>query len=109
MGDIHSTAIIDPAAKLGKNVRVGPYCVIEGPVSIGDGCHLMSHAVIAGNTSMGPGCVVYPFASIGHSPQDVKYKGEASRLEIGANTVFRENVTYVKNSSELPLFIDNKT
>jgi len=93
MGDIHSTAIIDPAAKLGKNVKIGPYCVIEGPVSIGDGCHLMSHAVIAGNTSMGPGCVVYPFASIGHSPQDVKYKGEASRLEIGANTVFREHVT----------------
>ncbi|MEZ5648294.1 MAG: acyl-ACP--UDP-N-acetylglucosamine O-acyltransferase [Alphaproteobacteria bacterium] len=93
MGDIHPTAIVDSAAQLGKNVRLGPYAVIEGPVTLGDGCHVMSHAVVAGHTTLGPGCVVFPFASIGHAPQDVKYKGEISRLEVGNNTVFREHVT----------------
>ena len=90
---IHPTAIIDPAAQLGTDVQVGPYCVIGPRVALRDGVRLVSHVVIDGNTSVGAGTVVYPFASLGQPPQDLKFKGEDSRLEIGKNNQIREHVT----------------
>jgi UDP-N-acetylglucosamine acyltransferase len=93
MANIHPTAIIAPSAKLAADVSVGPYCVIEGEVSIGSGTVLFSHVSIAGRTSIGKHCKIYPFASLGHAPQDLKYKGEPSKLVIGDNVVIREHVT----------------
>lgn len=90
---IHPTAIIDPAAKLGTNVEIGPYCVVGANVSLADNVRLISHVVVEGHTSIGAGTTVYPFASLGHRPQDLKFKGESSRLEIGANNQIREHVT----------------
>jgi UDP-N-acetylglucosamine acyltransferase len=93
MPEIHPTAIVDPAAKLADDVRIGPYCIIDGDVEMGAGSVVESHAVVTGRTTMGPGCHVFPFAAIGHRPQDLKYAGEPSRLEIGAKNVIREHVT----------------
>jgi UDP-N-acetylglucosamine acyltransferase len=93
MTDIHSTAIIDPQAQIGSGVKIGPYCVVGGNVTLGDGVELMSHVVVDGRTVIGANTRIFPFASIGHCPQDLKYGGEPSRLEIGANNVIREHVT----------------
>ena len=93
MADIHPTAIIDPAAKLGDEVSIGPYCVVGADVRIADGVRLLSHVVVEGRTTVGPNCIFYPFASIGHVPQDLKYEGEPSQLIIGANNTVREHVT----------------
>lgn len=93
MPDIHPSAIVAPGAKLGANVKIGPFSVIGEKVTIGDGCTLHSHVVVEGNTSLGAGCQIFPFASIGHNPQDIRFKGEDSRLEIGESTVIREYVT----------------
>jgi UDP-N-acetylglucosamine acyltransferase len=93
MIDIHPTAVIEDGAIIGDNVAIGPYCCIGGEVSLGDGVRLNAHVVIAGRTLVGPNTHIYPFASIGHQPQDLKYKGEPSRLEIGANNIIREHVT----------------
>lgn len=90
---IHPTAIIGKNVTLGDNVQIGPYCVVEGDVQIGAGTRLVSHVSIGGITSIGKNCTIYPFASIGHAPQDLKYKGEQSRLVIGDNNVIREQVT----------------
>lgn len=93
MSMIHPTAIIHPNARIGTNTAIGPYCVIGEHVSIGDNCELKSHVVIDGHTSMGDGCRVFPFASLGHAPQDLKYRGEPSQLIIGNNNTIREHVT----------------
>lgn len=93
MSEIHPTAIVDPGAELGANVRIGPYCVIGAGVTIGDDCELKSHVVVEGNTSIGESCRIFPFASIGQIPQDMKYKGEASQLIVGSHNVIREYVT----------------
>ena len=90
---LHPTALVDPAAKLGQHVEIGPYCVVGPDVRLGDKVRLVSHVVVAGHTSIGAGTVVYPFASLGHPPQDLKFKGEASTLDIGANNQIREHVT----------------
>jgi UDP-N-acetylglucosamine acyltransferase len=90
---IHPTAIVDPAAEIGKDVFIGPYCVVGAHVKLGDGARLLSHVVVEGRTSLGGGTVVYPFASLGHRPQDLKFHGEDSSLEIGANNQIREHVT----------------
>jgi UDP-N-acetylglucosamine acyltransferase len=90
---IHPTAIVDPAAALGVDVEIGPYCVIGPQVEIGDGARLIAHVVVDGRTRIGAGTVVYPFASLGLRPQDLKYKGEPSKLEIGAHNQIREYVT----------------
>jgi UDP-N-acetylglucosamine acyltransferase len=87
MAEIHPSAIVDPKARLGEGVRVGPYCVIGPEVELGADVELVSHVVVAGYTSIGAGSRVYPFASLGHPPQDLKYKGAASRLLIGKNCV----------------------
>lgn len=93
MSEIHPTAIIEDGAQLGENVFVGPYCCVGADVVLGDGVRLVSHAVVAGRTNIGPNTHIYPFASIGHQPQDLKYQGELSSLEIGANNIIREHVT----------------
>lgn len=90
---IHPTAIIEGSVKLGENVSVGPYCVIDGNVIIGDDSRLLSHITISGNTTIGKNCQIFPFASIGFAPQDLKYHGEPSSLTIGDNNVIREYVT----------------
>lgn len=95
MGEMraHPTAVIEPGAKLGADVKVGPYCVIGDNVELGDGVELMSHVVVAGRTTIGPRTRIFPFASIGHQPQDLKYKGEPSMLSIGSECLIREGVT----------------
>lgn len=93
MPDIHPSAVVDSAARLGSDVEIGPFCVVGPDVSLGDNCRLHSHVAIAGQTSIGAGCEIFPFASIGHIPQDMKYQGEDSRLDIGDENIIREYVT----------------
>ena len=90
---IHETAIISSKAKISKNVKIGPYCVIDSGVTIAEDNELISHVHITGNTTIGKNNIFFPFASIGTVPQDLKYKGEQSKLIIGNNNKFRENVT----------------
>lgn len=90
---IHPTAVIDPAAKLGEGVEVGPLCVVGPDVVLGDRVRLVSHVAISGRTTVGDETVIYPFASIGHRPQDLKFKGELSELVIGKRNQIREHVT----------------
>lgn len=89
----HPTAVIDPKARIADGVEIGPYCVIGPDVELKAGVRLHSHVVIAGRTLVGARTQIYPFASIGHPPQDLKYKGEPSTLSIGEDTVIREHVT----------------
>lgn len=93
MGDIHPTAIVAPSAEIASNVSIGPYCLVGPRVRLASDVRLISHVVVEGMTSIGEGTVVYPFASIGHRPQDMKYRGEASRLDIGRRNQIREHVT----------------
>jgi UDP-N-acetylglucosamine acyltransferase len=91
--EIHPTAVIEPGAQIGDGAFIGPYCLVGADVSLAEGVRLISHVAVAGRTAIGPNTHIYPFASIGHPPQDLKYKGEPSRLEIGANNIIREHVT----------------
>lgn len=91
---IHETAIIDPAAKLGKNVSVGPYSVIGADVEIGDGTEIGAHVVIEGPTVIGKQNKIFQFASIGAAPQDLKYNGEPTLLKIGDHNTIREFCTF---------------
>ena len=93
MTQIHATAIIEQGARLGEGAVVGPYCCVGGMVEFGDGVRLHSHVVVAGKTTIGPNTHIFPFASIGHPPQDLKFKGEESELVIGANNIIREHAT----------------
>ena len=97
---IHPTAIIDPGAQLGADVEIGPYAVIEDNVSLADGCRIGPHAQICWGTRLGEGVEVYHAASVGCLPQDLKYAGEDSSLEVGARTVIREYVTLARATSE---------
>ena len=90
---IHPSAVVDPAAKLGEGVTIGPFCVVGPNVELGDRVRLHSHVVVEGRTKVGEGTEVFPFASIGHQPQDLKYHGEPSELIIGKFNKIRENVT----------------
>ena len=93
MTDIHPTAIVDSAARIGANVRIGAFCTIGPHVVLDDDVTLHSHVVVAGHTTVGARTEIFPFASIGHAPQDLKFKGEESTLEIGTDNIIRENVT----------------
>lgn len=93
MTDIHPTAVIAPEASLGAGVNVGPYCIVGPQVTLGDGVSLHSHVVVDGRTTIGEATKIYPFASVGLQPQDLKYQGEASTLIIGARNQIREHVT----------------
>ena len=90
---IHKTAIIDSSAKISEYVTIGPYTVIGPNVVIGEGTVIQSNVNITGNTSIGKYNQIYPFASIGNDPQDLKFKGEKTLLEIGDNNKIREYVT----------------
>ncbi|MEQ9334024.1 acyl-ACP--UDP-N-acetylglucosamine O-acyltransferase [Thalassobaculum sp.] len=91
--EIHSTAVVDPGAELADGVQVGPFSVIGPQVVLAEGCVVHSHAVIGGRTRIGARSEVFPFASVGLRPQDLKYRGEPSELVIGSETVIREHVT----------------
>jgi UDP-N-acetylglucosamine acyltransferase len=90
---IHPTAIVGSGAKLGAGVKVGPFSIIGDNVVLHDNVELVSHVTIDGHTEIGAGSRIFPFASVGHEPQDRKYAGEASRLEIGERCIIRENAT----------------
>jgi len=89
----HPTSVVDPAARLGEGVEIGPFCVVGPEVELGDRVRLISHVSVEGRTRVGAETVLYPFSSIGHRPQDLKYHGEPSELVIGARNQIRENVT----------------
>ena len=90
---IHPSAVISPGAELAEGVEVGPFCVIGPQVRLHAGVRLKSHVVIAGDTEVGEGTTIFPFASIGEVPQDLKFRGEDTRLVIGARNRIREYVT----------------
>lgn len=90
---IHPSAVVDPAAVIGEGCEIGPFCVIGPEVELGRGVVLKSHVVIAGATRIGDETVVFPFASLGEVPQDLKFRGESTRLEIGQRNRIREYVT----------------
>lgn len=90
---IHPSSVIEDGAKLGTNIKIGPFCHVGANAVLADGVELKSHVVIAGNTQIGANTRVFPFASLGHEPQDIKFHGEQSRLEIGENCTLREHVT----------------
>lgn len=93
MSQIHPSAVIDPKAELGSNLRIGPFCYVGPEVVLGDGCVLHSHVTLRGPATFGINNHVYPQCTLGHDPQDLKYKGGPTTLIVGDNNVFRENVT----------------
>ncbi len=90
---IHKTSVIDNKSKIASSAKVGPYTVIGPNVEIGNDVEIYSHVNISGNTKIGDGTKIFPFASIGTDPQDLKYKDENTKLEIGKNNKIREYVT----------------
>ncbi len=90
---IHPSAVIEDGAQIGADVAVGPFCHVGPDVILGDGVELVSHVALHGRTSVGARTRIFPFASIGHQPQDLKFHGEPSVLEIGADCLIREGVT----------------
>ena len=90
---IHNSSVIDKKAKLSKNVKVGPFCYVGPNVELDENVELVSNVHIEGNTKIGKGTKIFPFASIGTQPQDLKFKGEKNSLEIGQNNLIREYVT----------------
>lgn len=90
---IHPSAVVEDGAVIGDECEIGPFCHIGPQVRLGAGARLKSHVVIAGDTAIGPGAKMYPFCSVGHQPQDLKFHGEPVTLTIGANVTIREGVT----------------
>lgn len=93
MSEIDSRAKVSPHAKFGNGVRIDAFAVVGDNVELGDGCVLHPHAVVTGPSRIGPRNIFFPFCAVGGAPQDIKYKGEPTRLEVGAENVFREYVT----------------
>ncbi|WHQ47249.1 MAG: acyl-ACP--UDP-N-acetylglucosamine O-acyltransferase [Candidatus Midichloria sp.] len=93
LATVHPTAIIAPSVVIEEYVKIGPYCNIESNVILKKSVTLHSHVCITGNTEIGSGTEIFPFASLGYQPQDLKYAGEESSLIIGENNVIREYVT----------------
>ena len=98
---IHPTAVIHKKAKIDKNVEIGPYCTIDGPVKISKGTKLISHVVVQGRTTIGEDCTISPFASLGGAPQDITYNGEDTQViivevceNIPATPAEKTNVTF---------------
>ncbi len=90
---IHKSSIIEDGAILGAGVEIGPFCHVSSYVKLADNVKLKSHVVVTGTTEIGENTRIFPFASIGHEPQDLKFRGEVSTLNIGANCTIREGVT----------------
>ena len=99
-GGIHPTAVIDPRARLGRDVTVGPYCVVGERVLLGEGACLMSHVTVEGPTALGARVVVHPFAALGGAPQDRSHAGEPTELVVGDETVIREHVTIHRGTAK---------
>lgn len=97
---IHPSAIVDPGVKLGDGVEIGAYAVIGAEVELGDRCRIGSHVVIKGPTRIGSDSRIYPFCSIGDDPQDKKYAGEETRLEIGERNTIRESCTINRGTAQ---------
>ena len=93
MRSIHPTAVVHAGAQIGEGCFIGPYCVIGEHVLLGEHCKLHSHVVLDGHTTLGARNEIFPFASIGLKTQDLKWKGGVTRVEIGDDNTFRENVT----------------
>ena len=93
MSTLHPSSIIEDGAQIGDNVSIGPYSIIGPEVVLGDGVVVDSHVVVGGHTDIGANARIFPFASIGLQPQDLKYNGEPSKLVIGCNNIIREHVT----------------
>ena len=100
MSTISPLAYIHPAAKIGNNVIVEPFAVIHGDVTIGEGTHIMSHAVIMDGSIIGKNCMIFPGAVIGAIPQDLKFVGEKTTVEIGDNTTIRECATINRGTKD---------
>ena len=97
---IHPSSSVSKLVHLGENVKIGPFCNLDGKINIGDGTELKSHVSITGNTNIGNNNIFYPFSNIGCDPQDLKFSGEESFLEIGNFNTFRENVTISKGTKD---------
>jgi UDP-N-acetylglucosamine acyltransferase len=90
---IDPTARVEDGARIAPDVEIGPFCLVGANVTIGAGTRLVSHVNIVGHTTIGAACTIYPFASLGSPPQDLGYRGEPNRLEIGDGCIIRESVT----------------
>jgi len=90
---IHKTSIVHKKAKISKNVSIGPYSILDSEVEIDENTNIMSNVIITGKTKIGKNNIIYPFASIGSNPQDLKFNGEKTELIIGDNNIIREYVT----------------
>jgi UDP-N-acetylglucosamine acyltransferase len=97
---IHPTSFVDPAARVPASCSVGPYCIVEADVELGENCELLSHVVIHGPSRIGANNRFFPFCTIGGEPQDISYKGEKTRLEMGDNNVVRECVTLNRGTAK---------
>jgi len=97
---IHPTAIVDPGARIAPDVEIGPYAVVGPHVEIGPGSRVGPHAVLTGHTRIGANNRIYQFVSLGEAPQDKKYGGEPTRLEIGDNNTIREFCTFNRGTSQ---------
>jgi len=91
--EIHPSSLVHPAAVIGEGCRVGPFSVVGEQVRLGAGCELISHVVLQGNTEVGEACRFFPFSAVGLEPQDLKFRGEKTRVKIGSSNQFRENCT----------------
>ena len=100
MTDIHPTAVVDPKAEIAADVSIGPYSVIGPDVSIDSGTRINPHVVVSGPTSIGRDNHIFQFASVGEAPQDKKYAGEPTRLEIGHGNTIRESVTIHRGTAQ---------
>lgn len=96
---VHPTAIVAPGAQVPESCTVGPYCTVGAEVVLGEGCELVSHVVLDGHSMFGDRVKVYAFAALGVAPQDLKYAGEPTRLEVGSDTVIREYVTISRGTA----------
>jgi UDP-N-acetylglucosamine acyltransferase len=90
---IHPLSVVEDGAELGEGVEIGPFCTVGPKVKLGDGVRLLSHVAIAGDTTVGARTLMHPHVALGQPPQDLKYRGENTRLILGADNVLREHVT----------------
>jgi UDP-N-acetylglucosamine acyltransferase len=95
---IHPTAIVDPSARIPASCQIGPYCIIGPEVQLGENCKLHPHVVLGGPSKLGSNNQIFPFAVVGGEPQDITYKGEPTRLEVGDRNVIREYVTITRGT-----------